>query len=107
MASNGHGPTPVGVLAANLLLERLRGQGFRTSNRHIVDYLPPDVGEPLFDALLDLADQQVALRIPTDGGADRMEYLQALRDELCDYEIVPFLVVDKPGSKPNSGTEGF
>lgn len=104
--TNGRSPTPVGELAAELFLARLRGQGFRTSNRHIVDYLPPDVSEPLFDALLELADQQVAIRIPTDGGADRIENLQAIHDE--HYDIVPFLVDEAPGEQQrNRGTEGF
>lgn len=105
MTANVRSPTPLGELAAELFLLRLRGQGFRTSNRHIVDYLPADVSEPLFDALLELADQQVALRIPTDGGADRTEQLQAIRGD--NYDIVPFLVTDDPGTKRNSGTEGF
>ena len=104
--TNERSPTPIGELAAELFLARLRGQGFRTSNRHIVDYLPADVSEPLFDALLELADQQVAIRIPTDGGADRIEQLQAIHDE--HYDIVPFLVDEEPGEKQrNRGTEGF
>ncbi len=104
--TNGLSPTPIGELAALLFLERLHGQGFRTSNRHIVDYLPPDVSEPLFNALLELADHQVAIRIPTDGGADRIEHLQAIHDD--HYDVVPFLVEDAPGKDArNRGTEGF
>ncbi|MEZ4361609.1 MAG: FtsK/SpoIIIE domain-containing protein [Kofleriaceae bacterium] len=104
--TNGRSPTPIGELAALLFLERLHGQGFRTSNRHIVDYLPPDVSAPLFEALLDLTDHQVEIRIPTDGGDDRIEQLQAIRDD--HYDVVPFLVDEAPGKNArNRGTEGF
>lgn len=106
-------PDRLGVLCADLLRERLDAQVFRTSNRHIIDYLPDDVGERLFDALLERADRHVSVRVEQDDGSWRPQQLRAFSDTTDSYDLIPFLVDPTASTntaaldRANRGTEGF
>ncbi|WP_158617668.1 hypothetical protein [Corallococcus sp. CA049B] len=101
---------PLGELSAELLLRRVKEQGFRTSNRHLVDYLPKDVSGVLFSALLSRARAEAEVHVPQDGGGERRVRLAAI-DEGA-YEVIPYLVSDTHGEGDlsvgtNRGSEGF
>lgn len=100
-------PSPLGELAAELFLKRLHDQGFATSNRHIVDYLPGEVSETLFDALLQVADALVTVTL-TDGDMVRQVLMHGIRREGVD--ILPYLVATTDSGRapnPNCGSEGY
>lgn len=100
-------PTPIGELAALVFLDRLDAQGLVTSNRHIVDYLPGDVSEALFDALLQLTDESVPVTITDDAAVRRVE-MHAIRRPNVD--VLPYLVLPTGSPRPpsvNAGSEGF
>jgi hypothetical protein len=103
-------PLSLGELSAELFLKRVKEQGFRTSNRHLVDYLPKDVSGVLFTALLAHAHAEVEVHVPEDGGGERRVKLAAI--DAGEYEVVPYLVNDSRGEDPlgahsNWGSEGF
>lgn len=100
-------PSPIGELAAELFLKRLQEQGFSTSNRHIVDYLPPEVAEGLFDALLQLSDTPVIVTLTDAQEVHRVEMLGIRRDGI---DVLPYLVVPPESERPastNCGSEGY
>jgi hypothetical protein len=107
MAASDTSPTPVGLLAAEVFLRRLRALGLRSSSRLVVDYLPDGVGRAFFDALLQVPDVTVDVQVPGDGDGVRTETLYAISGE--GYDVVPWLVVEPTeiAGEPNRGTEGF
>lgn len=99
-------PTPIGELGASVVLKTLRGQAFRSSNRHIVDYLPTEVADDVFAALLELAD--TAVTVPVSLAPDECIAMRALSAELDGFDVVPYLVGPPGvGAGTNCGTEGF
>lgn len=98
----------IGELAAELFLRRLGEQGFRSSNRHIVDYLPTEVGHALFTALLSRTHEAVDVRLPDDHGGDRIVPMRAVRHGAVD--VLPYLVTaigDPTPTSANCGSEGY
>jgi hypothetical protein len=99
-------PAPIGKLAAELLLKRLHEQGVSTSNRHIVDYLPADVAEALYDALFLLTDHSIAVML-TEDTVRRVE-MRAIRRNGVD--VLPYLVISPSSTRSpacNCGSEGY
>jgi hypothetical protein len=106
----GSTSSPLGLFCAETLLKRIQQLSITSSNRHILDYLPPEVATALFEALLAKTDRTITVPIPNDAGAEQIAELRALRLERAD--LVPFLVEDSGGGVPaepvqNRGCEGF
>jgi hypothetical protein len=100
-------PSPLGELVAEVFLERLQEQGFRSSNRHMVDYLPTEVGVALACALLELTETEVPVRLPDDAGGERIVQMKAI--PRAGLDVLPYLVVPDtdPSIGSNQGTEGY
>lgn len=105
----GNTPSPLGIFCADTLLKRIQQLSIASSNRHLLDYLPPEVATALFTALLARTDRTITVPIPNEAGADHLAELRALRLERAD--LVPFLVEDSSGKTAggaqNRGSEGF
>lgn len=108
-------PVPFGKACADVLLARVREQGQRTSNRHIIDYLPGHVARILHDGLLELADVEIELTVISDDGSRTCERLAAIYIEALDADLIPIFMEgrhtlagpqDHRGSL-NIATEGF
>ena len=100
-------PTPIGELAADLFLKQLAAQGFRSSNRHVIDYLPATVGQALFAALMQLTDDQVPIRITDESSDGQVVLMPAIRQAHVD--ILPYLVDPPDGQHAslNQGTRAY
>jgi hypothetical protein len=107
MTASESSSMPVGVIAAEVFLTRLRALGLRSSSRLVVDYLPDGVSRAFFAALVERADASVDVTIPGDSSGARTEALFAIADE--GFDIIPWLVVppEKVWRAPNRGSEGF
>lgn len=95
-------PAPIGVLTADLFLKQIDAQRLRSSNRHIIDYLPVKIGQALFDALAQLTDRQVPIRITDDSNEERVVLMPAIGQG--DVDILPYLVVE-PGEGRRAGLD--
>jgi hypothetical protein len=102
----------LGELAAELFRLRLIEQGFRTSNRHVVDYLPPDVAAALFAGLLELTESPVTLHLVDDAGTMRSVTMRAMPLLVGEHrlDVLPYRVLreDDPAEcTPNQGSEAY
>lgn len=100
-------PTAIGELTADLFLKQLAAQGIRSSNRHVIDYLPPTVGQALFVALMQLTDTEVPVRITDESSQGRVVLMPAIRQAQVD--ILPYLVDPPAGERPtlNQGSQAY
>lgn len=101
---------PLQYLLARRVLETLESQGGQVSTRIVVDNLPADITDLLFEALLELADTEVGIMMPDDDGA--MQRFPLLGIPWGERELVPFLVAKRPhtprpGAENNTGSVGF
>ncbi|KIG19094.1 Cell division protein FtsK [Enhygromyxa salina] len=107
-----HIPVPFGESCCRVFLRRVCAQGQRTSNRHIVDYLPPKVAEALHAGLIEVADNEVSFDVRADNGEVTREVLAAIPVPELDAELIAILVVAEGRASTgtftqNTVTEGF
>jgi hypothetical protein len=101
----------LGARCLDALFRRMDEQAISSSNRHMVDHLPPEAAWALFETMVSRADRHLAVQVPDDNGGERTIELGAVGRPRGD--VIPFLVEE--GREPsgqtelpsNRGTEGF
>lgn len=115
MSTNATIPVPFGDACARVFLRRVREQGQRSSNRHMVDYLPADVAVVLHAGLLELADVEIDLTVILDDGRSVIQRLAGVYVEELDADLIPIFMRSRSSvigstdlnGRMNIATEGF
>jgi len=97
----------IAYVAASLFLDGLSDLGLHTPNKIVVDYLPADIADLLFDALMEFCDMNVGVDVGRDDG----DVVTLAAIEYDGAEVIPYRAGGRaldgrdPGN--NLGSTGF